>query len=272
MPDQTPIGALRDPAALAAGQYATAANLRSRSALHDRYSTAAQPFREWEAGLVHWPDGGAVLDIGAGPGRFWEYPALPRSLRVTVVDISPGMVADATAAVAAAGYAVEGAVADAQRLPFGDDTFDVLIANHMLYHVPDPPAALAEFRRVLRTDGVALIATNAPGHMRQLNALIAEVFGPQELGLNSAFAIDNGESMLRECFGTIAWHSFINPLLVDDAEAVTAYAMSIPPAQSATEDQRRELTRVVERQMADGGGMLRIDTRTGAFVCSGEAR
>ena len=269
MPERSELSALRDPTALAAGQYATGANLADRSALHDRFSSARVPFREWEAGLITWPEGGAVLDVGAGPGRFWANPALPRSLHVTVADISPAMVADATAAVRTHGYATHGTVTDAQALPFEDDSFDIVMANHMLYHVPDPGLALGEFRRVLRPDGVALIATNAPGHMHQLNEVVSEVFGPQTLGLNSAFAIDNGEAMLRGHFGAISWHSYINALVVDDVDAVVAYATSIPPAQHATHDQRRVLADAVRRRMTEGGGSMRIDTRTGAFVCRG---
>jgi ubiquinone/menaquinone biosynthesis C-methylase UbiE len=51
-------------------------------------------------------------------------------------------------------------VSDAQALPIVDDAFDVIFAMHMLYHVPDLAVALTELRRVLRPDGVALVATN----------------------------------------------------------------------------------------------------------------
>ena len=54
---------------------------------------------------------------------------------------------------------------DAQDLPFDDGTFDVVVANHMLYHVPDPRRAAAEFARVLRPGGVLLAATNGPQHL-----------------------------------------------------------------------------------------------------------
>ncbi len=47
---------------------------------------------------------------------------------------------------------------DAQSIPFEDETFDAVIANHMLYHVPDRPKAIAEIKRVLKPGG-RLIAT-----------------------------------------------------------------------------------------------------------------
>ena len=55
----------------------------------------------------------------------------------------------------------------------------------------------------------------------------------------------------------------------DDVDAVVTYATSIPPAQHATHDQRRVLADAVRRRMTEGGGSMRIDTRTGAFVCRG---
>ena len=42
------------------------------------------------------------------------------------------------------------AVLDLQALPFPEACFDAVIANHMLYHVPDRPRALAEVQRVLK--------------------------------------------------------------------------------------------------------------------------
>ena len=58
--------------------------------------------------------------------------------------------------------AVDGAVVNAQSLPFADDSFDVVVANHMLYHVPDPSQAVAELRRVLRDDGVLVAEHERP--------------------------------------------------------------------------------------------------------------
>jgi ubiquinone/menaquinone biosynthesis C-methylase UbiE len=68
---------------------------------------------------------------------------------------------------------------DVQKLPFADESFDIVVANHMLYHAPDPDRAIAELSRVVRTDGVVLTATNGYGHMSEINDALAEVFGDQ---------------------------------------------------------------------------------------------
>jgi hypothetical protein len=118
---------------------------------------------------------------------------------------------------------------------------------------------------VLRDSGSALIATNGYGHMGELNELLAQVFGSHSEGLYEVFGIDSGEARLRRVFGAIVWHAFDNDLVIDDPEAVLAYALSFPPGESATEEQRHPLDAAIRRRFVDGS--MRIRTRTGAFVC-----
>jgi SAM-dependent methyltransferase len=175
------------------------------------------------------------------------------------------MVAEAVERATAAGFVAEGRTCDVQALPFPDASFDVLVANHMLYHVPDPDLAVAELARVLRPNGVLLAATNGYGHMREINDAITEVFGGRADGLYEVFGIDTGEARLREQFASIVWHAFDNDLDVDDPAAVVAYGLSFPPGEAASFAQRTEFERVVARRFIDG--RLRIRTRAGVFVC-----
>jgi SAM-dependent methyltransferase len=157
-----------------------------------------------------------VLECGCGTGRFGETPELPRSLDVTLTDLSPGMVDEAVARARANGFdRVSGQAVDVQSLPFGDGSFDVVVANHMLYHVPDPDRGVAELARVLRPEGVALVATNGYGHMKEINEALAEVFGSHAEGLNEVFGIDTGEAPRAP-----ARHVRQRPV-VDEPQAVT---------------------------------------------------
>ena len=65
---------------------------------------------------------------------------------------------------------------DAQDIPFEDDTFGCVVANHMLYHVPDLDKGLAEIRRVLKPGGKLYAATNGEAHMLELEAFVVEQF------------------------------------------------------------------------------------------------
>jgi SAM-dependent methyltransferase len=247
-------------------QYGTGAKLDARSFLHRTYATSRVPLAHFEAGLIDWSPTGSVLECGCGPGRFWENDELPRSLSLALTDFSPGMVREAVARAVSNGFGAIGQVCDVQWLPFPDESFDVVVANHMLYHVPDPDRAVAELARVLRGDGVALVATNGYGHMREINEAIAEVFGDHAEGLYEVFGIDTGEARLREQFASVVWHAFDNDLVVDDPMAVVAYGLSFPPGESATPAQETAFTAAVERRFVDG--RLRIHTRAGVFVCA----
>ena len=61
-------------------------------------------------------------------------------------------------------------MADIRDLPFEDESFDGVVANHMLYHVPDRPQALAEIRRVLRSAGRVFATTNGGDHLQEIKA------------------------------------------------------------------------------------------------------
>src|SRR5581483_3702094 len=95
---------------------------------------------------------------------------LPPSCDVVASDYSPGMAAEAGAALDDARFAM--LATDAQALPFGDATFDAVVANHMLYHVPDLDAALSEFSRVLRPQGRLVAATNGRGHFKEVRDIL----------------------------------------------------------------------------------------------------
>jgi SAM-dependent methyltransferase len=247
-------------------QYGNSAKLDARSYLHRTFASSPLPLPTFEARLVDWSNVRTVLECGSGNGRFWDNDELSRSLHLTITDLSPGMVTEAVKRARAAGFEhVQGQACDVQSLPFADGEFDIVLANHMLYHVPDPDLAIGELARVLKPDGTALIATNAYGHMREINSAVDEVFGHFEEGLYEVFGLDTGERRLREKFSSITWHAFDNDLIVDDPEAVVAYGLSYPPGETTTAEQRAEFRAAVERRFTDGH--LRIHTRAGVFVC-----
>ena len=107
----------------------------------------------------------AVLEIGFGNGRL--LPSLmQRADRLNYVgfDVSPTMVEEAqrfNAPLIAAGQAAFH-LADAERLPATDASFDRVFAVNVIYFWADPPRQLAEIRRVLKPDGFCVVAASAP--------------------------------------------------------------------------------------------------------------
>ncbi len=99
------------------------------------------------------------LEIGAGTGYF-TLNLLRAGLigEATCSDISPGMLARSQANASSLGLEVQTAPADAERLPFEDESFDLVFGHAVLHHIPDLPRALREFERVLAPGGTVLFA------------------------------------------------------------------------------------------------------------------
>jgi ubiquinone/menaquinone biosynthesis C-methylase UbiE len=105
------------------------------------------------AGSTGWPYGDA-LELGCGTGFFLlNLMQAGVATRGHLTDVSAGMVAAAERNAAALGLPVEGRVADAERLPYPDDSFDLVVGHAVLHHIPDVELALREVLRVLRPGG-----------------------------------------------------------------------------------------------------------------------
>jgi ubiquinone/menaquinone biosynthesis C-methylase UbiE len=109
--------------------------------------------------------GSALLELGCGPATLWveNKSRIDASWRVVLSDFSAGMVEKAQAALAGAPMEVEFRVIDAQSIPYGDGVFDRVVANHMLYHVPDRKKALARSRGCSSRAGCCMLLRWEPG-------------------------------------------------------------------------------------------------------------
>lgn len=152
------------------------------------YDTLAGPL--YRAGirrllpLLRVPPLPAILDVGSGTGlnlleaAAWFGPA--RLLRG--IDIAPGMVEFANRKAAMLGVPALFTMGDAARLPFPDQTFDLVICNSVLHWFEDRLQALREMRRVLRPGGaLALICASPPGFQEWFDLMdlaMRSVLGP----------------------------------------------------------------------------------------------
>jgi SAM-dependent methyltransferase len=251
-------------------QYKDASNLDARIALHAKYTRAEVPWYPWLASLIEWPVGGDVLEVGCGSGALWvDIAALLPRLRLTLTDLSDGMVAAATHAVEALdGIDLIGArTSDAQDLPFSDSAFDVVVANHMLYHVPDPGRAAVEFSRVLRPDGVLLAATNGPRHLDVLADLSRQALGWSPLDFTDGrFGTSTGAAILGTAFASVEWQPHPSTMVCSDPYDVFAFIVSSPAGQEAAPEERRALKDAIEDRFRADGGSMTVTVETGCFV------
>ena len=215
-----------DPQTLRQHAYHDDEKLRVRHYIHEHFSVPRVDFPEWALQRLAWRGDEVVLDVGCGPGRYAE--ALTRLVPGATyygADFSAGMLLrhpqrDRTAQ------------ADIQRLPFPDGAFDMVMANHMLYHVPDIPLALAECRRVLKPDGVFLAATNSLDSMPQFRELVKRAIlvltAPGKavqlpLPPSHLFSLESGTRMLARHFYAVVRYDLPGALVFDNVEPVMAY-------------------------------------------------
>jgi SAM-dependent methyltransferase len=247
-------------------QYRDSGNLRARMGLHGRFSTNPQGWQAWVFDRIALPEGGRLLELGCGPGDLWRANAerLPGDWHLTLTDYSIGMVREARDGLARVrpDLAIVAANVDAQALPFGDGSFDAVVANHMLYHVPDRPRALAEIRRVLRPGGRCYAATNGGRHMQELGTLAAgQTLAAVQIRGRLGFDLENGAAQLAPYFADVQLRRYDDALVVTEAEPLIAYIRSM--SRRADQDDERIAATVAERIARDGA--IRITKDTGMF-------
>jgi ubiquinone/menaquinone biosynthesis C-methylase UbiE len=232
-------------------QYATNANLRARIALHDRYSKTTVSYPHWIFDGYAFGDEADVLEVGCGDGNIWRE-NLDRILpgwRLTLTDFSPGMV---DAARATLGDRAEYAVADVRDLPFADESFDAVIANHMLFHVEDRPRALGELARVLRPGGTFRATTIGLDHLRELREVVPPPPESQWARTRERFMIEQVEEELAPFFVGVVVELVPGPqeLEVTELEPLLDFVRS---RGDVTEEELEPLRRAYETEVAERG-------------------
>ena len=183
----------------------------SLRAKHELASAQGAPdFVGWVLDQLLIPGSARVLDAGAGWGRF-TWPLIERfgldPSRVVALDVFPDVAEQARAAGEEHGHRIAPVVADIAALPFRDAAFDLVLANHVLYHVPALEDGVRELRRVLRPTGTLMATTNADDvpvavfdcHRDALRRLGL----PVEPERPSPFSLSNGEGVLRTVFADV---------------------------------------------------------------------
>ena len=215
-------------------QYATSDRLKDRIALHKLFGEESEDFHSWLFRQVQAPPTAMVLELGCGTGAMWQANRgkVPPGWQLTLTDLSEAMVRETQHNLRDLAPRVTYNRHGAQRLPYGDDSFDLVFANHMLYHVAEPDVALAEIRRVLKPGGRFYAATNGGEHMAGAEALrqllLAAIPQAKRDSLDiSAFSMETGADRLRQHFDEVRLFERRDQLLVTDPEPLIRYVLSL---------------------------------------------
>jgi ubiquinone/menaquinone biosynthesis C-methylase UbiE len=113
---------------------------------------------------------------------------------------------------------------DAQSIPYEDETFDAVIANHMLYHVPDRPNAIAEIKRVLKPNGHLFATTIGKNHLKEIADLLRQIsLGNTFESFGSPFTLENGLEQLKQFFTKVVASRYPDSLHVTEIKPIILY-------------------------------------------------
>ncbi|MFD0883973.1 class I SAM-dependent methyltransferase [Streptosporangium algeriense] len=216
--------AVADKAILAGHAYSDERHLAARQSIyrwqHPRYDLPSIVTEEL-ADIT-----GTIADIGCGNGKFLDYLRTHRpDLNVVGLDLSAGILTRLPAPVL---------VADAQNLPFADHSVDAVLAMHMLYHVTDIPATIAEIARVLRPGGLLIASTNSDTDKHELDRLWSTAAGhilglpegPARVSLSSRFSLEKAPGYLAGSFTDIRTRHLPGTITLTDTAPITAHLAS----------------------------------------------
>lgn len=244
-------------------QYADSSRLEARISIHEKYSRSKQPFGAWITSHYDFKPGEHVLELGCGTGSMWLGVTLPEGCHVTLTDLSPGMLE--TTRRNTPHLRADYAVCDAMSLPYASGSFDVIIANMMLYHVPDIDLALREIRRVLKRDGRFYAATS--GEHGAVEAVLSMLSLPSTV--NHRFTLQNGSFQLARHFGEIAVLRREDALEITHLPDLIAYLRTMQGMTALADLPDDELLSVFSAHVKDG--VLTLPKEYGMFVCRGFA-
>ena len=211
-------------------QYKNATNISARIRLHRDYSVNKEGWFPWLFSNLHLKSGMKVLELGAGNGALWSQNInkVPADVNIILSDISEGMLADAENEIGDKPE-FQYAVIDAKKIPFADNTFDLVIANHMLFYCDDISKALSEIRRVLKPGASLVCSTYSKRHMREITDLVQSFNSNIVLSstnLYERFGLDNGKQILSKFFGDVTCKKYHDAIEISEAMPIISYILS----------------------------------------------
>lgn len=250
-------------------QYKNATNISARIRLHRNYSVNQEGWFPWLFSNLHLKPGMKILELGAGNGALWSQniAKVPKNVTIVLSDISEGILADARKAIGDHPQ-FQYSVFNAQKIPFADNTFDLVIANHMLFYCDDIPKALQEVQRVLKPGATFTCSTYSQKHMHEITDLVQNYNANIVLSstkLYERFGLDNGRQILKPYFKDISCHKYQDAIELSDSMPIISYILSCHGNQnSILLDHYQDFKQYVEKQVKDG---FHITKDAGFFSC-----
>ena len=252
-------------------QYQNASNISARINLHSLYSQNKQGWFPWIYEQCNIKAGMNILELGCGDGALWtsNLPLLPNQVQVLLSDKSEGMLRDTRRAIGTKDSRFSFKAFDCHQIPYKENTFDLIIANHVLFYCEDISKVCKEVQRVLKPGGLFVCSTYGSNHMKEINELVQGFDDRIVLSadkLFERFGRENGANTLNSFFSQTQWMLYEDSLLVPDAEPLISYILSCHGNQNQyILDHYKDFRTYVKKKTMDG---FHITKDAGIFVSS----
>ena len=212
-------------------QYRNSTNISARIRLHRLFSSNKQGWFPWIYEQCQITDGMKILELGCGNGRLWieNKAKLPADCEIILSDISEGMIRDVRREQSLQDDRFSFAAFDCHAIPYEDASFDLVIANHVLFYCKDVDRVCSEVGRVLKPGGRFVCGTYGVAHMQEVSRLVTQFDDRITLSgenLYEHFGKENGAQALAPYFAEVDWQQYEDALIVTQAEPLIEYVLS----------------------------------------------
>lgn len=251
-------------------QYKNSINLDKRISIDELFSTNKKDWHIWLMEQYNIPENSRILELGCGNGVFWVKNAhqVHKNWDITLSDFSLGMLKDAEKNIGNS-LNIQYKHINIMDIPFEDESFEVVIANHMIYHVPDIDKALKEVRRVLKASGKFYSSTIGEKHLIEINQLLQdfdkELHYPRENA--KRFGLENGKKRLLQYFSNVHLKVFEGGLEVTEVQPLIQYILSASNniKETLVGEKQNDFVKYLEKKLLQNQGKINITKATGLF-------
>lgn len=259
-------------------QYQNANNISARIRLHQNYSSNKQGWFPWIYEHLNIHSGMKILEIGCGNGALWtehiqnsllqHQNPFPENVQIVLSDISEGMIRDIKRNIAEKYTQFSYAAFDCHQIPYANESFDLVIANHVLFYCNDIPQVCQEIQRILKPNGVFICSTYGSKHMKEITDLVQQF--DKHIVLSGAalyenFGLENGNNILSPYFLSVQKQLYEDSININSAEPLIEYILSCHGNQNQyLIDRYTEFKCFVEKKVSNS---FHITKDAGLFIC-----
>lgn len=255
-------------------QYRNSTNISARIRLHRLFSSNKQGWFPWIYEQCQITEGMKIMELGCGNGRLWieNKAKLPTDCEIILSDISEGMIRDVRREQSLQDDRFSFAAFDCHAIPYEDASFDLVIANHVLFYCKDVDRVCSEVERVLKPGGRFVCGTYGMAHMQEVSRLVTQFDDRITLSgenLYEHFGKENGAQALAPYFAEVDWQQYEDALIVTQAEPLIEYVLSCHGNQNQyILEKYNKFRKYVEGQIRNG---YTITKDAGIFISVSDA-